>query len=42
MSPDGFEAFISALSEPACAVPEMVEVLRRAAPWEIVDDRGQD
>lgn len=34
MSPDGFEAFIAAISAPAKAVPEMVEVLRRPAPWE--------
>lgn len=34
MSPDGFEAFVAALSAPPVAVPEMVEVLRRRAPWE--------
>ncbi len=34
MSPDGFDAFLKALSSPAVAVPEMVEVLRRPAPWE--------
>jgi uncharacterized protein (DUF1778 family) len=34
MSPAGFKAFIAALSEPAAAVPEMVELLRRVAPWE--------
>ena len=34
MSPAGFKAFIGALSGPAAAVPEMVELFRRAAPWE--------
>ncbi|MBO4221247.1 DUF1778 domain-containing protein [Bradyrhizobium neotropicale] len=30
----GFKAFMAALSKPAGAVPEMVELFRRAAPWE--------
>lgn len=34
MSAAGFEAFKEALSKPAAAVPEMVELFRRAAPWE--------
>jgi uncharacterized protein (DUF1778 family) len=34
MSPTGFRAFIAALSGPATAVPEMVELFRREAPWE--------
>ena len=34
MSVDGFEAFMQVLSGPATAVPEMVEVLSRRAPWE--------
>jgi uncharacterized protein (DUF1778 family) len=34
MSPDCFEAFVSALSASAVAVPEMVELARRTAPWE--------
>lgn len=34
MSPAGFKAFMAALSGPATAVPEMVELLRRRAPWE--------
>jgi uncharacterized protein (DUF1778 family) len=34
MSAAGFKAFMTALSGPATAVPEMVEVFRRAAPWE--------
>jgi uncharacterized protein (DUF1778 family) len=34
MSPGGFKAFMDALSKPAAAVPEMVELLRRKAPWD--------
>ena len=34
MSPAGFKAFMAALSGPAAAVPEMVELFERAAPWE--------
>jgi uncharacterized protein (DUF1778 family) len=34
MSPAGFKAFTAALSGPATAVPEMVKLFRRAAPWE--------
>jgi uncharacterized protein (DUF1778 family) len=34
MSPAGFKAFMAALSGPATPVPEMVELIRRAAPWE--------
>jgi uncharacterized protein (DUF1778 family) len=34
MSPAGFRAFMAALSGPPRAVPEMVELLRRPAPWE--------
>jgi uncharacterized protein (DUF1778 family) len=34
MSPAGFKAFTAALSGPATAVPEMVELFRRKAPWE--------
>jgi uncharacterized protein (DUF1778 family) len=34
MSPAGFKAFMAALSGPATAVPEMVELFRRVAPWE--------
>jgi uncharacterized protein (DUF1778 family) len=34
MSPAGFKAFMTALSGPATAVPEMVEIFRRSAPWE--------
>ena len=35
ISPAGFKAFMDTLSKPATAVPEMVELLRRKAPWEI-------
>ncbi|MGH6948954.1 MAG: DUF1778 domain-containing protein [Kiloniellales bacterium] len=34
MSPLGFGAFMTALSGPATAVPELVELLERPAPWE--------
>jgi uncharacterized protein (DUF1778 family) len=34
MSPAGFKAFMAALSGPPRAVPEMVELFRRRAPWE--------
>lgn len=34
MSPAGFEAFVLALDAPAAPVPELVELLKRAAPWE--------
>jgi uncharacterized protein (DUF1778 family) len=34
MSPDGFAEFLAALSAPATTIPEMVELLRRQAPWE--------
>ena len=34
MSPSGFKAFVAALSGPATAVPEIVELFRRPAPWE--------
>jgi uncharacterized protein (DUF1778 family) len=34
MSPAGFKAFMAALSGPATAIPEMIELFRRPAPWE--------
>lgn len=34
MSPDGFAAFVDMLDRPARPVPEMVELLKRSAPWE--------
>lgn len=34
MSPEGFQAFVDVLSEPARPVSEMVELLKRPAPWE--------
>lgn len=34
MSPAGFDAFMAALSGPVTPVPEMIELFRRAAPWE--------
>lgn len=34
MSPEGFAAFLDLLDRPAKPVPEMVELLKRPAPWE--------
>lgn len=34
MSPEGFAAFMDALTGPADVVPEMVDLARRPAPWE--------
>ena len=34
MSPEGFEAFVSVLDSPPSPVPELVELLKRPAPWE--------
>ena len=34
MSPNGFEAFIAAISAPPVVVPEIAELVRRPAPWE--------
>jgi uncharacterized protein (DUF1778 family) len=34
MSARGFKAFVAALSGPAAPVSEMVDILRRPAPWE--------
>ena len=36
MSQEGFDAFMAALAGPGTAVPEMMEVLQRPAPWERV------
>lgn len=32
MSPEGFDAFMAAITAPAAAVPEMVDLLKRKAP----------
>lgn len=34
MSPEGFANFVEILSRPAAIVPEMMDVLKRPAPWE--------
>jgi uncharacterized protein (DUF1778 family) len=34
MSAEGFKAFMDEIDSPATAVPEMVEKLKRKAPWE--------
>ena len=41
MSSAGFKAFMAALSGPAAAVPEMVELSRRAAPWETAGSKAR-
>jgi uncharacterized protein (DUF1778 family) len=33
MNPGGFAAFMAAIAGPATAVPEMVDLLNRKAPW---------
>jgi uncharacterized protein (DUF1778 family) len=38
MSAEGFSAFMEALAQPGRPVPEMVEVMRRSAPWETETD----
>lgn len=38
MSPEGFADFLAALDAPAAPVPEIVELLRRPAPWEVDRD----
>ncbi len=40
MSAEGFQAFVDVLSEPARPVSEMVEVLKRPAPWETPESDG--
>ena len=39
MSPAGFKAFMDALSKPARAAPELIELFERAAPWESEDTK---
>lgn len=39
MSSKGFEAFVSALDAPATPVPELTELLKRSAPWELEGGR---
>lgn len=34
MSQEGFDAFLAVLAGPGTAVPEMLDVLQRPAPWE--------
>lgn len=35
MSPEGFAEFMEVLSAPAVPVPDMVELAKRPAPWEV-------
>ena len=41
MSTESFEAFVSVLAAPAAPVPELVELVRRPAPWEMPTEDGQ-
>ncbi len=34
MNPDGFEAFVLALTAPPVVVPEIIALAQRTAPWE--------
>ncbi len=40
MSPEGFAEFVGVLATRAAPVPELVELMRRPAPWE--DDRDEE
>lgn len=40
MSEEGFAAFLAVVSGPGEAVPEMVEILNRRAPWENASGEG--
>jgi uncharacterized protein (DUF1778 family) len=40
MSPKGFDTFMAAITAPATAVPEMVELLKRKAPWATGDNKS--
>lgn len=40
MSPEGFAEFVGVLAVQAAPVPQLVELLRRPAPWE--DDRDEE
>lgn len=40
MSAESFDAFVAVLAAPATPVPELVELVRRPAPWEMhTEDR---
>jgi uncharacterized protein (DUF1778 family) len=41
MSAQGFKTFLRAIAGPAKPVPEMVELARRPAPWEVGDKNSQ-
>lgn len=40
MSPDGFDAFLAAVSGPAQAVPELVALARRPTPWDETEPKA--
>ncbi|MGH7103932.1 MAG: DUF1778 domain-containing protein [Acetobacteraceae bacterium] len=41
MSPEGFAAFLQVVAGPPKAVPEMVELAHRRAPWETTKRKGK-
>ncbi len=41
MSAESFEAFVAVLAAPTTPVPELVELVRRPAPWEIHPEYGR-
>jgi Uncharacterized protein conserved in bacteria len=42
MSEAGFDQFVQVLSAPGAPVPEMVEILRRPAPWEAAPEAAPE
>lgn len=40
MSPGSFASFMAAIAAPGRAVPQMVELFERAAPWENTDAKS--
>jgi uncharacterized protein (DUF1778 family) len=38
MTPEGFAAFVEAVSAPAAPVPALVDAFKRKAPWEAESD----
>lgn len=41
MSPAGFKAFLDAVSGPTKPVPELREVFKRTAPWEVEGSKSR-
>src|SRR5215218_7341361 len=40
MTPAGFKAFMETLSKPVSAVPELVKLFQRTAPWQTRDAKA--